>query len=78
MQQSIQFETIIESGIIRIPEEYAKTISSAVKVTLAPVSEAFIIEGSKSKAGMLSEDSFSAMKIDTRNWKFDREEANAR
>jgi len=36
MGEAIQFETIIESGIIRIPEKYIKTIPAAVKVTLIP------------------------------------------
>ena len=78
MQQAIQFETIIERGIIRIPEEYLKAISAAVKVTLAPLNESRIKMGAKSKAGMLSSEDFCALKIDTRNWKFDREEANER
>jgi hypothetical protein len=78
MQQAIQFETIIESGFIRIPEQYAKAVPSAVKVTLTPINEARIKLGSKSKAGVLSIDNFSALKIDTRDWKFNREEANER
>ena len=78
MQHAIQFETIIESGVIRIPEEYVKAISAAVKVTLAPLNESRIKVGAKSKAGLLSPDDFSALKIDTQNWKFNREEANER
>jgi len=78
MHQHIQFETIIESGVIRIPEQYIKTVSEAVKVTLAPVSEPEIKAEAKSKAGMLSSDGFRALSINTRNWKFNREEANER
>ena len=78
MQQAIQFETVIESGVIRVPEQYVKSIPASVVVTISPASEPFLVKGSKSKAGMLSDDNFRAMKIDTRNWKFDREEANER
>jgi hypothetical protein len=78
MQQAIQFETVIESGIIRIPEQYVGVVPATVKVTLAPVSEPRIKMGSKAKAGVLSSGDFCALKIDTRDWKFDREEANER
>jgi len=78
MQKAIQFETIIESGIIRIPVEYVKSAPSTVKVTLAAVNEPRIRMGAKSKAGTLSSGDFSALKIDTLNWKFSREEANER
>ena len=77
-RQAIQFETIIEYGMIRIPEQYAETIPAAVKVTLSPVGTPPIKIGVKSKAGALTLEDFSAFKIDTRNFKFDREEANER
>ena len=68
-------DTIVEEGIIRIPEEYAKSISSdTVSVTLMPVNTKI---HSKRKRGKVSSGDFSALKIDTRNWSFDREEANA-
>ena len=78
MRQAIQFKTVIESGIIRIPEQYITTLPAAVKVTLAPVNSSRTIMGAKSKAGALSADDFSALRIDTRDWKFNREEANER
>ena len=78
MQQTIQFETTVESGFIRIPEQYIKTIPVAVKVTLAPVNDSRVVFGTKSKAGALSGSDFSALKIDTREWSCDREEANER
>jgi len=78
MQNFIEFETNVESGVIRIPEQYVKTIPATVKVTLAPVNETRIKAGLKSKAGALSLSDFSALKIDTLGWKFDREEANER
>lgn len=78
MQHAIQFETIVKSGIIRIPEQYIKALPSAVKVTLAPISELRIKIGAKSKAGALSPSDFSALKINTQNFKFNRAEANER
>jgi hypothetical protein len=78
MQQAIQFETIVEKGIIHIPERYIDVVPAAVKVTVVPVSETSIKIGAKSKAGLLSDADFSALKIDTKNWRFNREEANER
>ena len=74
----IQFETVIESGIIRVPEQYTNLIPTVVKVTLVPVSEPSIRIGTKSKASALSNKDFCALKINTKNWKFNREEANER
>jgi len=78
MQQAIQFETIVESGMIRIPEQYIQAIPAAVIVTVAPVGEPKIKIGSKSRAGVLSITDFSALRIDTSKWSFSREEANER
>ena len=78
MQQAIQFETVIDSGVIRIPEEYVKLIPPAVIVTLVPLSKPKIKTSAKSKAGLVSAESFKALKIDTSDFKFDREEANER
>ena len=78
MQQAIQFDTVVERGIIRIPEQYLKEIPSTVKVTVTLLNEPIIKIGVNSGAGMLSSDDFSALKIDTSNWKFNREEANER
>jgi len=78
MQQAIQFVTIVESGIIRIPDQYVMSVPSAVKVTVEPVGKPSIKVGVKSKAGEITDADFSALKVDTKNWKFDREEANER
>jgi len=76
MQSVVQFETKVESGVIRIPEQYIKTIPATVKVTFAHVSDNRIKTGVKSKAGALSLGDFSALEINTVGWKFDREESN--
>ena len=78
MQQVIQFETIVERGIIRIPDQYITSFPSAVKVTVAPVNKPSIKIGAKSKAGEIDSADFSALKIDTMSWRFNREEANER
>lgn len=78
MQRAIQFDTVIERGIIRIPEQYIKAVPVAVQVTLVPVSDFRVKMGAKASAGALSSRDFSALKINTRDWKFDREEANER
>ena len=62
MQQVIQFETIVERGIIRIPDQYITSFPSAVKVTVAPVNKPSIKIGAKSKAGEIDSADFSALK----------------
>jgi hypothetical protein len=78
MEQAILFEATIESGIIKIPEQYIHVIPVEVRVTLVPLKAPRIKMGLKSKAGVLSSGDFTALRLDTRNWKFDREEANER
>jgi hypothetical protein len=74
----IQFDSVVEGDIIRIPEEYLNTIHSVAKVTVLSqtIREDFV--SPTTKAGTLSLDDFTELKIDTRNFKFDREEANER
>jgi hypothetical protein len=75
---AIQFETVVVGNTIRIPDQYTKEVPATVKVTLVPATESKVKYGSKTKAGMLPAGHFSAAKIDTRGFKFDREEANER
>ena len=62
---SYQFEATIEDNVIRIPEKYQQGLPQEVQVVLLPRQE-------KKKRV------FAEPKFDTRGWKFDREEANAR
>jgi hypothetical protein len=78
MGHAIQFESVVEGGMIRIPKQFLKTVPSTVKVILAPASDAKIRFAPKSGAGELSGDEFDAVKIDTTVFRFDREEANER
>lgn len=75
MNRTIEFETIVEDGIIRIPKEYAGAAFDIAKVTLIPMNAKIKL---KRKRGTLSPDDFTALNIDTRNWHFDRDEANTR
>ncbi|GHV75706.1 hypothetical protein AGMMS49942_05270 [Spirochaetia bacterium] len=67
--QTYEFSTAVEDhGIIRIPEEYLKDISSTVKVIIF----------TKNDESPPPKKTFTAMKIHTKGFKFDREEANER
>ena len=66
--QAYEFNSIVEGGVIKIPEEYKEKISSPVKVIIL----------SDGKSDTTKRKIFSAIKLNTKNYKFDREEANAR
>jgi len=72
----IQFDSVVNDGVIRIPEQYKNLLMQGIHVTVFAHPAIEIVD--KTKAGSLSEDDFSEMKLDTRGWKFDREEANER
>jgi hypothetical protein len=75
---AIQFETVVIGNTIRIPAQYTNEVPVAVKVTLVPATESKVRYGSKAKAGALPQGYFTAARIDTRSFKFDREGANER
>jgi hypothetical protein len=67
--QAYEFSTVVEDdGIIHIPEEYLGDISSTVKVVIF----------TKDEEHQPQKKTFKAMKIHTKGFKFDREEANER
>jgi hypothetical protein len=67
--QTYEFSTVVEdNGIIHIPEEYLKAISSTVKVIIF----------TKDEERQPQKKTFKAMKIHNKGFKFDREEANER
>ena len=74
----IQFETTVEDNLIRIPEEYMNTIHSGTKVIVRSSNTQKHIRNCRAEAGALLPDDFTAFKIDTRGFKFNREEANER
>jgi hypothetical protein len=74
---AIQFEAVVENDTIRIPEQFRASVRKGkVQVTLLadPVREPI----DKTKAGTLTLDDFTELKLSTKGFKFDREEANAR
>ena len=71
---ALAFESEINGNTIVIPEEYRGKISSTVLVTLIERRPRLHSEQDERKKAMR----FSPPHIDTRGWKFDREEANAR
>jgi hypothetical protein len=73
----IKFETTVIDDIIRIPDRYVSKVPPEVRVTLAPATASKIKRGSMA-AGALPRGYFSAVNIDTRGFKFNREEANER
>jgi len=71
----IQFESVIEGDVIRIPEQYIDQIPTRVAVTLVDVEKPQMKP--KTRKELPNIEAFTPM-LDTRGWKFDREEANER
>jgi hypothetical protein len=70
----MEFNSIIEGDIIRVPEQYKKyknIAGSAVRVIITP-------EETAPKRKTFGPEDFTELKIRTRGWKFDRDEANVR
>ena len=65
--QAFEFNSIVEEGNIRIPERYIERIVSPVRVII--LSQDNTIPNGKRN--------FSAMSLDTKGFKFDRDDANA-
>ena len=76
----IQFESRVEGNVIRIPDQYMDKIPDMITVSLVEVEEPQVKpdRNCRYEAGALLPDDFTALKLDTRNFKFDREEANER
>jgi hypothetical protein len=70
-----QFDSVVEGNIIRIPEEYTDAFHSGTKVTVRNNQKR--IRNCRSGPRVLVPEDFTAF-IDTRGFKFDREEANER
>jgi hypothetical protein len=74
----IQFDSVVEGDMIRIPEKYLNTIHSGAKVIVRSSGDLNYPVNRRAEAGALLPDDFTELKIDTRNFKFNREEANER
>jgi hypothetical protein len=75
---AIEFKTFAQNGILKIPDEYVGWYNKTLRVILLP--EATEAESTAKKFPSAEEIKafFAAKKLDLRNYKFDREEANAR
>lgn len=65
--RAYEFVSTVDNGIIHIPEQYRDKITSSVKV--------IVLSEEPVKSKVLP---FSALRIDTKGFKFNREEANER
>jgi hypothetical protein len=72
---AIQFESVIENGTIRIPKQYDSWGTTPVLVTIIPTTEAAPSFLAKTKQKPSGIDEFPAL-LDTKGWKFNRDEAN--
>jgi hypothetical protein len=71
----IQFESVVEGNIIRIPEQYKGQITNLVAVTLVDIDKPRFSPKTRKELPGINE--FPAI-LDTKDWKFDRDEANER
>ena len=67
---AIEFKSKIDNGVINIPEEYMEETKKMVHAKVIILSERRAEKRKKAK--------FNAISINTKGFKFDREEANAR
>jgi hypothetical protein len=84
---AIEFESVVEGDGIRIPEAYRNALTrftGSILVTLREGESAAPQKASGAKiiprrgSGPITEANFAAMRVNTRNWKFDRRTANER
>jgi hypothetical protein len=75
---AIAFQSVVEDNTIHVPEQYQLGNSSPVLVTITLLSDDKPIIIPRRKQGRVTEANFTALKIDTKNFKFNREEANER
>lgn len=68
--QAYEFNTIVQNGIIRIPEQYKDEQLSSVRVIILSNTGHYFPEKKNQK--------FSAMRLKTKGFTFNREEANER
>ncbi|MDR3283768.1 MAG: hypothetical protein LBS97_01145 [Treponema sp.] len=72
----IEFQSVVEDDIIRIPEAYRGTFSAPVVVTVREKRSSRLIP--RTGSGPITEANFAALRIKTQGWKFNRDEANER
>ena len=65
--QAYQFSTTVENGYIQIPDEYKMKVKNKIKVIIVNDEQSYI-----------DWNALFPPILDTKAWKFDREEANER
>ena len=70
--QTIQFETVVNGSIIQIPDLYKDKIHSGARVKVLTAVSAYNAKKPNTKTSILTTDDFTALRIDTREFKFDR------
>jgi hypothetical protein len=71
---AIAFQSMVKENCIEIPAEYRDVVDSPVLVTVMNISAGKAYPPKR----VLSFDDFAPANIDTRCWKFNRDEANER
>jgi hypothetical protein len=69
---AIEFTSVIEGNIIHIPEQYKNVTGNTARVIIT------VSEETAPKRKVFGSEDFTELKIRTRGWKFDRDEANER
>jgi hypothetical protein len=75
---AIAFQSVVENNTIQVPRQYQIDNSSPVLVTITLMDDNKPLIIPRRKQGKVTEADFTALKIDTKNFKFNREEANER
>ena len=75
---AIAFQSVVKNNSIQLPEQYRLDAEVPVFVTITLMAEDKPIIIPRRKTGPFTAANFSAAKIDTTGWKFNREEANER
>jgi hypothetical protein len=78
IMQTIEFQSVVENDVIRIPEAYRGAFTSPIRVMIFSNDMPNPKIHRRTKAKPFTPSDFSALKLDTRGWKFNREEANER
>jgi len=73
---AIEFEAIAQNGVLKIPDEYSEWYNQSLKVILLVDSLKNVAKKSPSTEEIQA--FFAAKQVDLQDYKFDREEANAR
>ncbi|AEF85964.1 hypothetical protein TREPR_2771 [Treponema primitia ZAS-2] len=72
------FESVVEDNTIHIPQQYHFDNRKPVLVTITIMQDDIPLIIPRKGKGQITKDNFKALRISTKNFKFDREEANER